>query len=143
MTAVSGRGPVAVDTGVFGARLMPHGRTLASGYGPLVDGRPIVISFVTVAELEYGARRAGWGHARLLRLRSLVAGAQVVWPDSALVDAYAELRTWCVENGHGLGQKDHDADRWVAATALLLGIPLVSHDLIFARVSDLELITRL
>lgn len=97
---------------------MPHGRTLASGYGPLVDGSPVVISFVTVAELEYGDRRADWGHA----------------PNRG---------PWCVKNGLVLGHKDHEADRWVAATTLLLGIPLVSHDLIFARVNLLDLITRL
>jgi predicted nucleic acid-binding protein len=137
------RGPVVVDTGVFGARLGSHGRPLASGYAPLLTGRPVAISFVTVAELEFGARRAHWGDARLLRMRALVASAEVVWPAVSLVEAYAELRAWCIEHGHGLGQKEHEADRWVAATAVFLGVPLVSHDLIFARVSGLDLITRL
>ena len=34
---------------------------LAARYRPLLEGRPAVISFVTVAELGYGARLAGWG----------------------------------------------------------------------------------
>ncbi|MGL5856845.1 MAG: PIN domain-containing protein [Angustibacter sp.] len=137
------RGPVVIDTGVFGARMMRHSRVLASGYAPLVAGRPAIISFVTMAELEFGARAAGWGVARMRRLGGEVANAEVVWPDVLLVDAYADLRSWCVRNGHGLGQKEHEADRWVAATALNLGLPLVAHDRIFAGIDGLNLITRL
>jgi hypothetical protein len=33
-------------------------------------------------------------------------------------NAYVDLRTWCVRHGHGLGAKDHEADRWVAAVAI-------------------------
>jgi tRNA(fMet)-specific endonuclease VapC len=137
------RGPVVVDTGVFGARLVPRGRLLASGYGPLLEGRPAVIAFVTVAELRFGARHAGWGPARLQRLEGQLAYAEIVWPDSALIEAYVVLRSWCVEAGHGLGQKDHEADRWIAATALYLGVPLVTHDAIFSNVEGVSVITRL
>jgi hypothetical protein len=56
---------VIIDTGVFGARLTPRGQSLASAYRPLLEGRPAVISFITVAELRYGAKLAGWGTARL------------------------------------------------------------------------------
>jgi hypothetical protein len=43
----------------------------------------------------------------------------------------ARLRADCVAAGHGLGQKEHTADRWIAATAIRLRIPLVSNDEIF------------
>jgi hypothetical protein len=42
-----------------------------------------------------------------------------------------------------LGQKEHEADRWVAATALWLQVPLAAHDRIFANVNNLELLTKL
>jgi predicted nucleic acid-binding protein len=42
-----------------------------------------------------------------------------------------------------LGQKDHEADRWVASMAIWLRVPLVAHDRIFANVKDLELLTKL
>jgi predicted nucleic acid-binding protein len=42
-----------------------------------------------------------------------------------------------------LEQKDHEADRWVAATAMRLDLPLVAHDAIFANVENARLITRL
>jgi len=67
------RGPVVIDTGVFAARLTPSGSLLAARYRPLLEGRPAVISFVTVAELGYGARLAGWGPGRLRRLEYEIA----------------------------------------------------------------------
>jgi predicted nucleic acid-binding protein len=137
------RGPVVIDTGVFAARLTPSGSLLAARYRPILEGRPAVISFVTVAEIEYGARLAGWGPERLRRLEYEVARAEIVWPGPNLVDAYASLRTWCVRTGHGLGQKQHEADRWVAATAVWPQVPLVVHDRIFANVKDLEILTKL
>ena len=60
---------------------------------------------------------------------------------SELVLVYAQLRVACERVGHALSQRDHDADRWVAATALRLGIPLVSNDGIFNNVPGLTLET--
>lgn len=137
------RGPVVVDTGVFGANLAPRRVSLASAYRPLLDGRPAAISFITVAELRFGATLANWGPRRLQRLEYELGRADVVWPGPSLADVYAMLRTWSVKAGHGLGQKDHEADRWVAATAIWLDIPLVAHDAIFANVEGLHLLTRL
>jgi hypothetical protein len=62
---------------------------------------------------------------------------------SDLVLVYAQLRVACERIGHALSQRDHDADRWVAATALRLGIPLVSNDAIFNNVPGLALETLL
>ena len=137
------RGPVVVDTGVFGANLTPRRVSLANTYRPLLEGRPFTISFITIAELRFGATLAGWGPHRLQRLEYELGQADIVWPGSSLTDAYAALRTWLVRAGHGLGQKDHEADRWVAATAIWLGIPLVAHDAIFKNVSGLQLLTKL
>jgi hypothetical protein len=55
------RGPAVIDTGVFALRLTPSGNLLAARYRSILAGRPALISFVTVAELGYGARLAGWG----------------------------------------------------------------------------------
>lgn len=137
------RGPVVIDTGVFSARLGRHEGHLATEYKSVLEGRPAVISFVTVAELRYGAKVAGWGSKRSQRLNHELTRAKIVWSGMELAEQYAVLRAWCVKNGHGLGQKDHEADRWVAATAIRLGVPLVAHDSIFANVDGLELITRL
>ena len=55
-----------------------------------------MISFVTVAELEYGARLAGWGPERLRRLEYEIGGTEIVWPGPHLTNVYAGLRAWCV-----------------------------------------------
>jgi hypothetical protein len=52
--SVGSRGPAVIDTGVFGARLTPNGGLLASRYRPVLEGRPAIISYVTVAELGMG-----------------------------------------------------------------------------------------
>jgi predicted nucleic acid-binding protein len=92
---------------------------------------------------RFGARLAGWGQTRRNRLEHELATVQTVWPGPMLVDVYADLRAWCVEAGHGLGQKDHEADRWVTATALRLGIPLIAHNAIFNSIEGVDLLTRL
>lgn len=139
----SGRAPVVVDTGVFGARLTPAGHELAFVYRPLLAGRPAVLSYATVAELRFGATLAGWGARRMRRLDTELAEVEKVWPGPNLMAAYVSLRVWCVKAGHGLAHKDHEADRWIAATAVWLDIPLVAHDAIFNNVEGLQLLTRL
>jgi hypothetical protein len=83
------------------------------------------------------------GPARLDRLERELARADTVWPGPRLTGTYVTVRTWCAKAGHGLGGKDHEADRWVAASAIWLDVPLVAHDAIFANVKDLTLLTKL
>lgn len=75
MTAGS---PAVVDTNVFGAELTRRGAAVAGMYRDHVEGRDLFISFVTVAELRYGARLAGWGDQRLRRLEARIAAAEIV-----------------------------------------------------------------
>ena len=49
----------------------------------------------------------------------------------------------CSLLGHALANKAHDADRWVAATAIYLGVPLVAHDGVFRNFPGLNLETAL
>jgi len=109
----------------------------------VLDGRPALISFITVAELRYGASLAGLGPGRLARLDRELARVDTVWPGPYLTGTYVAMRTWCAKTGHGLGAKDHEADRWVAASAIWLEIHLVAHDAIFANVKGLTLLTKL
>jgi predicted nucleic acid-binding protein len=90
----------------------------------VLEGRSALISFVTVAELRFGARLAAWGPRRLRSLDRELGRAETIWPGPELIDAYAALRAWCVKAWHGPGQKDHEADRWVAATAMWLLEPI-------------------
>jgi len=65
----------------------------------------------------------------------------VVQPDDEMITACAELRLRCRQAGHALGDQVHDGDRWIAATAIRLDVPLVSHDGIFTDAPGLRVIT--
>jgi predicted nucleic acid-binding protein len=135
--------PVVVDTVLFGALLAgasQRRRELLRRYRQYLTGRPIVLAFPTVAELRYGAYKDGWGEARLRDLESRLREVQVVMPDNDLVEVCARLRLACKQRGHALHDKIHDADRWIAATAIRYGIPLVSDDGIFCDVPELRLL---
>jgi tRNA(fMet)-specific endonuclease VapC len=84
-------GVVVVDTGVFAADVVRQS-PLLEAYGPMLVGRHVYVSFQTVAEVRFGAYRAGWGPARLDRLDAKIANAEVVWPGPELVEKYARLR---------------------------------------------------
>ena len=70
-----------------------------------------------------------------------MAELTVVHPDDQMIIACAEMRLRCQLIGHTLGNKLHDGDRWIAATAIRLQVPVVSHDGVFDKVPGLELIT--
>ena len=127
--------PIAVDTNVIGWLFSRKPERLP--YEPYVTGRQLVISFMTVAELRFGAEVAGWGQARRDRLAELLRSMVVVVPDDDPVNAYTTLRARCQRIGHGLHAKDHEADRWVAATAMRYDLQLVSDDKIFDNVPGL------
>jgi predicted nucleic acid-binding protein len=140
VSSARSRGPIVIDTDVFSADLVPGSR-LAERYAPTITGRPAFISFQTAVELRYGAIRRGWGTARMLRLEAKIAHVEVVHTGPELVLVCAQLRANCEAIGHALAQREHTADRWIAATALRLGVPLVSNDTIFRRVPGLTLET--
>ncbi|HSS61273.1 MAG TPA: PIN domain-containing protein [Candidatus Limnocylindrales bacterium] len=140
MSSVRSRGPIVIDTDVFSADLVPGSR-LAERYASVITGRPAFISFQMAAELRYGAIRRGWGQARMLRMEATIDRVEVVHSGPELVAVYAQLRADCEATGHALAQKAHTADRWIAATAIRLGIPLVSNDGIFRGAPGLHLET--
>ncbi len=63
------------------------------------------ISFVTVAELRYGAALAAWGERRLAQLEARITVAEIVWAGEGLVDAYVALRHESIVAGHPLGRR--------------------------------------
>ena len=129
---------VVVDTMVVSA-LVNAGRDpgAAARYRSVTDGRTVVVSFVTVTEMRFGAIKAGWGEIRRRSLERVLAQLVVVQPDDDLMLTCAELRATCLAAGQALGQKVHEADRWIAATAMTLGVELISSDAVFANVPGL------
>ena len=132
---------VVVDTMVISWLLDERPNPLAVRYRELIGARPVVLAFQTVMELRYGALRAGWGDLRRRRLERAIAELLIVQPDDEMISVCAELRGRCHAIGHPLGGKIHDGDRWIAATAIRLGLPLASHDAVFGGAPSLKLLT--
>ena len=113
----------------------------ADEFRRLIDGRSVVVSFVTRdgdavrrAEGELGRTPSTWLERTLSRFVA-------VQPDDELMTARAALRDRSEREGLALGQKIHDADRWIAATALHLGVELVSDDAVFENVAGLSVLS--
>lgn len=130
--------PIVVDTMIASAWLSARESPRKDRWAPLLSRSPWVLPFSVVAEMRFGAEVAGWGARRRNALDSLVNSAGVMPPLEEVTDAYVGLRTWCARQGHGLGAKDHEADRWVAAVAIAAGLPLASEDTIFDGVHILQ-----
>jgi predicted nucleic acid-binding protein len=131
---------VVVDTDAVNWYLDPR-----PGVGPqaaraLIDGRACVVSFMTITEIRYGALLARWGGLRLRRLDRSLDSFDVIPTDERLMLRCAELRAWANRAGHPIAQKIHEADRWVASTALALDLELVAGDGIFEGIPGLDVL---
>jgi hypothetical protein len=133
---------VVVDTNVFSAPLRSSS-PLTTIYQRHLIGQRLVIATQTVAELRFGALRAGWGERRLAQLARLGGVALVLPPDNETAWTYARLRVECERVGHPLHQAAHASDLWIAATAIRHELPLVANDRIFVGVPRLDLRTEL
>jgi predicted nucleic acid-binding protein len=131
---------VVIDTDVASFLLDPRPSAPAEAARRIVAGRAKVVSFVTVAELRFGALRAGWGELRVRALHRSLADLDVIQSDEVLIARYAMLRAELHRAGHGLGQKVHEADRWIAATAVALGLELATGDRVFENVAGLDVV---
>jgi len=129
---------VVFDTMIASAWLGVRDSPRKQRWAPLRERSAWVLPFTVVAEMRFGAEVAGWGARRRGVLDRLVARAGVVPPLDEVTDAYVNLRTWCVRNGHGLATKDHEADRWVAVAAIAANLPLASEDSTFDHIPTIR-----
>ena len=115
-----------------------NAHSLAEFYQPLIATNIIAISFQTVLELRYGAYQAAWGQRRLDRLESFIASFTVIHSEDSICTRCAHVLTLSKELGHNMEL----GDAWIAATALELDSPLITHNIKhFDFVPDLELIS--
>jgi predicted nucleic acid-binding protein len=84
----------------------------------------VIVSFMTVAELDRWVLEARWGEARRSRLREYLERFVVLPYDRGLCAKWAEVT---VAAG-ACGRRIECADAWIAATALIAGAPLITHN---------------
>jgi predicted nucleic acid-binding protein len=114
---------VVVDTCVLS--YLYNGHSLAEDYRSHLEGNTAIISFMTLAELHYGTLKDNWGERRRTELMTHVARDYVLFPfNRALCLQWAEVR----DRTRRVGRQIKVADSWIAATAMLYGLPLVTNN---------------
>ena len=125
-----GRG--LADTSIFIAS--ETGRTLDP------DALPdeIAVSIVTVGELRAGVLAAADVETRDRRLGTLLRALELqpLPVDEAVAEAWARLRI--ALRDHGLRMPVNDS--WIAATAVALGVPVVTQDSDYVAVPGLDVV---
>ncbi len=120
------------DTSVFIAR--------ESGRPIDVDALPaeLAVSIISIGELRAGVLAATTVAVRDRRLATLTAALQMdpVPVDEAVAAEWARLRVLLRDSGRRMPVNDS----WIAATALALGVPVVTQDDDFPDLPDLDVI---
>jgi predicted nucleic acid-binding protein len=114
--------PVVVDTDVVSFLFKNDSR--AQLYLPLMRNRDLLVSFMTEAELEQWILLANWGVDRVRRVRIFMTGFASVPSSRDLILQWAGVMVAARANGRRI----EAADAWIAATALLYGAALLTHN---------------
>jgi predicted nucleic acid-binding protein len=114
---------LVVDTDVASFVLKWHPE-FAPRYVDMIRGSELVVSFMTVAEMRQGALDANWGPRKCDVLEAYLADFSVLHSDSLLCSTCAVVRNQSTRKGRPMSS----ADAWIAATALVLSVPLVTNN---------------
>lgn len=124
-----------VDTDVL-SYLFRHD-TRAELFRRYLTERIPAVSFMTVAELDRWTLQRNWGQARQERMAEFLGRFVIVLADRALCHLWAEVG----EQARRRGRPIQTADAWIAATALALGVPLITNNRAdYAGVTDLRIL---
>ena len=127
---------VVADTDVVSFQFKNDSRSEL--YRPLLRDHRIILSFMTVAELDQWAIRAHWGKPGRALMEHYVQQFTFAYCDRDLCRLWAEVS----EGARSAGIPISTADAWIAATALAYNIPLVTHNANDYRgVAGLQIIT--
>ncbi len=135
---------VLIDTDVYSSVFITPDRAAKRGlpvddWRRALEGVRVLITFQTRAEILAGASMNRWAEQRLSALRGLLDNTPTIGADRDVIDAYARLRAACRQAGHALNDKQHNADRWNAASAIAKDLPLFTNDRIYANAPRLAL----
>lgn len=115
--------PAVLDTDVT-SLLFNRDPVRAPRYRAILRGRTRYLSFVTIGELWFGAELRRWGPAHRARLEAFLRDYIVIQSAPDIVENWAGLRADAQRRGYMIERQD----AWVAAVALTLDVPLVTHN---------------
>jgi len=113
---------VVIDTDVLSYLIKGDTRTRL--YRRHLAGKVWVVSFMTVAELDWWAARHRWGQARREEMERYLRSAEIHHSDRDFCRNWAEATRRAARRCRPI----LCADAWIAASALTLGVPLVTHN---------------
>lgn len=128
-----------VDTNIVS--YLFRGDTRAQGYKEIISRfRFLGISFQTLAELRYWAHSANWGRRRRADLSLHLQQYDLILCDERTCDLWSVVKA----QRAAVGRPIHPEDAWIAATALDLDCPLITHNPAdFSAIPGLRVITDL
>ncbi len=127
---------VVVDTDVVSFLLKRD--TRSEIYKPRLQGKLLVLSFMTIAELDRWAIARNWSDARRWKMEEYRRGFVVHPYDRDLCRTWAQVS----DDARRAGRPIQCADAWIAAVAVLYGLPLVTNNPAdYAGVGSLRLAT--
>lgn len=135
---------VLLDTDVWSelfARSRRSDDQRSEGWRNVLAGRGVIIATQTRAEVLAGLAIKDLGTVRHEKILIQLDETSTVPVDEDVIRAYADLTAACKRAGHALHAKQHTGDRWIAATAIAVGVPLLSGDRIFRGVPGLATLT--
>jgi predicted nucleic acid-binding protein len=97
---------------------------VATSYQAILVGRPLAVSLITLAEIEYGMEVKNWGGNRRHLMRRFLARFTPLLPDAETARLWARIKSACEKKGRPITF----ADAWIAAAAMQLNAPLVTHN---------------
>lgn len=113
---------VVIDTDIISFAFKHD--TRAELYRKHLSVFPYFISFMTLAEMRRWTLAQNWGSVRRIALEKELSIYVIVFADDELCSLWAEVKDSAKRNGKPI----ETADAWVAATALFLNVPLVTHN---------------
>jgi tRNA(fMet)-specific endonuclease VapC len=127
--------PVLLDTTVF-SFLLKRNDSRAALYLPDIQGKLIAVSFVTVGEVYKWAYYNHWSSKRIQELEEKLQTVIILPIHNEVARRWAYIKII-----PGRGCSDNDA--WIAASAMVYGCVLATHDSDFIDLPGLKIICHL
>lgn len=103
----------------------------------------VIVSVISIGELRAIALKNNWGHRKLRMVEAILEKVAIVEVNESLINTYAEIDAYSQRRNPSYSDYPFATPRnmgkndlWIAATAALLGLKLVTTDADFNHLHD-------